>query len=340
MILFLSTQDPLTSRNRSLINFLENDYNKSFKTLIVSNKSIFSLFFRVYKSLRIYKPQKIVIGYNSRVLVLYIYILKIIFEFDLIYDLGYPISDIPKLNFLRRVLLSVFDYLLIKFSVLVIVESLEQKLFVESKYNKSVIVYFAYIDFPISLHVSSRFDFNYFLFRGRLNYESGILTWISEFIKYKRHGSYKLVILGYGDLETDVNNLIKNNLSDIIFLNSYVAESELISIISNASCLLGQINSNESRLQKTIPHKFFESVYFRKVYLGYIYPPVRTIIGDTFFNCGLQLDPTDPVCKISDLFFNFESLDENSLAQNVDVAYNLLVNSHIRNKICLGNSLQ
>ena len=112
MILFLTNQDPQTSRNRSLINFIENDYNKSYNILLLSKKSFFNIFFEIYNKIKIYKPKKIIIGYNSRTLTLTIYLLKIFFNFHLIYDLGYPISDIPKLSFKRRFLLNIFDYYL------------------------------------------------------------------------------------------------------------------------------------------------------------------------------------------------------------------------------------
>jgi hypothetical protein len=231
------------------------------------------------------------------------------------------------------------DYCLIKYSNLVLVESLEQKHFIEIKYKKTVLIYYAFFSFPPILKGNNLFDFKYFLFRGRLNYESGILIWISEYIKYRRHGSYKLVILGYGEIENRVRELIKDYSNDIIFINKYVNENELVSIISNASCFLGQINSSEKRLQKTIPHKFFESIYFRKVYLGYLYPPIRSIIGDIYSECGLQIDPSMPVSEISDLFFNFESIDQHLLEAKAEYAYNLFKILHSRNIINFAQSL-
>jgi hypothetical protein len=332
MIFFLTNQDPSTSRTRALIDFFENDYNRSYKIILLSRKSFAKVFVEIFNFIRIYKPQKIIIGYNSRTLLIPIYLIKLFFKFSVIYDLGYPVSDIPKINLVRRNILYFLDYCLMNISDLILVESLEQKYYIEKKYKKSVLVYFTFFDFPPVMKTNSLFDFNYFLFRGRLNIESGILDWISEYIKYKRHGSYKLVILGYGNLEYEVHELIKNHSIDIIFLNKYIIESELISIIANAACLLGQINSSENRLQKTIPHKFFESIFFRKVYLGYLFPPVRTIVGDIYFECGLQIDPKISNNEISNLFFNFESFNKNMLDEIVEKAYLLFELNHTQNK--------
>lgn len=289
MILFCSTQDIDSSRTRVLINLLNSNFN--FKTFNFQRKSnsIFKIVFIFFKWIFKLNPKLIILGFNSRLLIIPVLIFKKILKTKVIYDIGYPITDIPDFNIFKRKIFDFLDFIAVKNFDLIILESAEQvKFYKKFKVNK--LVMFSYIEFG-NYTQSSNLNFsNYFLFRGRLNEESGILESINFFNKYKKHGKSKLVIHGWGKLLENVKKMIQKSPRNIILIDNFLDEVEMTNLIANSKALIGQSKKNCLRLQKTIPHKCFEAIFFEKPYLSYLYEPIYEIFGKNYKKFDLQLD--------------------------------------------------
>lgn len=315
MVLYCTTQSILSSRNRVLYFFLKKNLGNYFIKNENKNKSIFSNLNLIIK----HKPKVVIIGFNSRILFLFLWFFKFKNNFKLIYDLGYPVTDINDLNFFRKKILVFLDFIGIKTSDLILLESKEQKCIFSNR-AKFSLVHYAYTEYEYkdNNEFYPVIDSKYILFRGRLNEESGIINCINAFQKYKINGSLSLVIHGWGKLESKVRNEVNKNPSQIILIDSFLKESEMLSLIKNSEALIGQSKKSDLRLQKTIPHKCFEAIFFNKPYLSFLYPPLLDLFEDKYELIGLQLDPNKN--NFIDIFNNLENISVkniNSIAKMV-----------------------
>lgn len=122
------------------------------------------------------------------------------------------------------------------------------------------------------------------LFRGRYTQEAGIEL-IIEVAK---------ICIG-----TNIQFIIATNRypihlfrpANVIILEKFLSEKELIELYQRADCCLGQI-SKDSRLSRTIPHKAFEAGYFGKPYVTADNLGIREFLPGDFD--ALYLDKLDP----------------------------------------------
>ncbi len=310
MILFCSTQDLDTSRTRVFLDFLNNSFNYKVLNIQRSSNSIFKIIITFCKLFVKLNPKLIIIGFNSRLFIIPLIFYKKIFNTKVIYDIGYPITDIPDFNILKRKLFNFLDIIAIKNFDMIILESKEQnKLY--HKFNIKKLVIFSYIKYVKNVLTSNSNFSNYFLFRGRLNDESGILECIKFFNRYKKHGKSKLIIHGWGKLFDEVKKMIEKSPKNIIFIDRFLDEVEMIDLIVNSKALIGQSKKDCPRLQKTIPHKCFEAVYFEKPYISYLYKPLKEIFHNDYEEKNLQINFNNESFEL--LFKNLEFLKSSEL---------------------------
>ena len=122
-------------------------------------------------------------------------------------------------------------------------------------------------------------DINFILFRGRLNYESGILEIIKSFHEYsvnKKKNKIKLVIQGRGMLEKKVIEKLKILATkDIIFINKFISNKNMEKIMKSSIAILGQFNNYQNRLNYTIPNKYYEALKLNKLYITPSWDPLK-----------------------------------------------------------------
>ena len=134
-----------------------------------------------------------------------------------------------------------------------------------------------YVDYTIS---ESLLDSKYILFRGRLNYESGILEIIDLFQEFTLiNNQLKLVIHGEGILEKKVTKKLQLSSSkNIIFINKFLSNKNIVQLMKNAIAILGQFHNYKNRLNYTIPNKYYESLNLNKFYITPNWDPLKNHI--------------------------------------------------------------
>ena len=118
---------------------------------------------------------------------------------------------------------------------------------------------------------------NYILFRGRLNYESGILNIIDLFKEFTANNNeVKLVIQGQGILEKEVTKKLQSiSNENIIFINKFISNKNIERLMKNSLGILGQFHNYKNRLNYTIPNKYFESLRLSKIYITPNWDPLK-----------------------------------------------------------------
>lgn len=197
-------------------------------------------------------------------------ILKLMTRRPIVLDCGWPLIDgfnsreenrrkiIPKLK------TYFIDFAALQCASLILLESTVQKENVHKRYfvNKQKIAV-SPTGFDESRSVvkqsQSQSKKNYIIFRGKINSESGIENILKTFSQYLPNLELWIV--------TDKwpNNL---ELSSNVRLKiGHFSDNELSHFYSNAQISIGQISSN-NRLDRTVPHKAFESAYFGVPYIS------------------------------------------------------------------------
>lgn len=333
MILFCSTQDLNSSRTRVLLELLNKNFAHKIFSIKKKESSVFKLWFKFFRNVLNEKPKLLILGFNSRLLIIPIIFLSKIFNFKVIYDIGYPITDIPDFSFFRRNIFSFLDYLAIKTFDLILLESTQQSSIYNNQ-NISKMVLFSNITFPKKLNNNNLNLSNYFLFRGRLNEESGIIECVNFFNNYKIKGDTKLVIHGWGKLMNEIKELVNISPSNIILIDKFLEENDMLNLIANCKAMIGQSKKKCIRLQKTIPHKCFEAIFFEKPYLSYLYDPIYEIFGNNYKKHDLQLEFNRS--NFESLFHKIDSMDSfdlNETAKKVKMSFSISFNNQKNNLI-------
>lgn len=225
---------------------------------------------------------------------------------NIVYDAGWPLIDgiVSRENTRIKKLIDYFklyliDFFAFKLANLIAFESISQikfsrKLFLISK-NK---VFVSYTGFNETLF--SDIDENYLnreskslqlIFRGKYNIESGLDT-LAKVTWFLNTNVQALVV------SPNIPNSIEFAPRTTI-INKRITEAELISYYKNSMLSIGQLGDNR-RISRTIPHKFFESVYFNVPYF-------------TQFTCALE----ELITK-SDCFVYSKVTSPNDLAKHIE----------------------
>ena len=302
-IILILSQRP-TSRQIALEEALLE--SQSAADLVVSGlfspSSIFSLILFRIRSLHC-KPQplSILIGNNIPYAPM---LLRLFFPGSrIIADLGYPITDIPDISLWRRALYLISDTTTFFFSTRVLLESSAQVSRFSSAFHCIPIL--SRKLYPFLVHASSKtqsapssssdsFEFintydPYFLFRGRLNEESGIdilLRALCEFSHLPTHCSkLRLTVLGYGKYAESCASLAASHSAYFHYIDQFVPSEMLKAYTLNTLFSIGQLNSLVPRLRYTVPHKFYEAMSLNKPYLTPLYPPFIEFIRQEAIIC-------------------------------------------------------
>jgi glycosyltransferase involved in cell wall biosynthesis len=198
-------------------------------------------------------------------------------SFKIILDAGWPLSDSSRepgksLPTAQRVQNSIIDYLSFRNSDIVIFESAAQLESAQRKFKihegKLRCVYTGFNEFLFEKEMEppqrpNEFDLTsieagkFIFFRGKVNPESGLDLIIETALLMQNDACFVIC----------TDRLILNPPPNVLVISRYVRRTELKWLYQNSSCVLGQM-SNHTRLDKTIPHKFFESAYFSKCYVS------------------------------------------------------------------------
>ncbi len=300
MYIVLGLEKKLDSRSLSLI-----DTYKSIsesKIIYINSKNKF-LILRLFIVLFIFikiillkhsNIKGMIVLFKSHLIYPFIFIYSKIFKKVIIVDFGYPFED--NSSYKNIFIKTIYKYIELNFlnskNINLLLESNSQIIRLKKQYPLSNL-YCHYMtesqgfkknlnnliesNFEDYLVLEKHIDSNYILFRGRLNYESGILNIIDLFEEYTLiNNEINLIIHGKGILEKDVSKKLKLiSNANIIFINKFISKRNMEKIMRNSIGILGQFNNYKNRLNYTIPNKYYESLKLHKLYITPNWDPLK-----------------------------------------------------------------
>ncbi len=170
----------------------------------------------------------------------------------------------------RRFMTFVWDHISVVFADVVLVETLAQKAYFESRFNVTndkVKVLLTGADdslfYPAPVQKTEKYTA---LFRGRFLAEAGI-GFIIEAANLLADQEIVFSIVGSGHVENEVRDALARHQPRNIRINStYLSFDDLRKMMLESNVLLGQFADHE-RLKRTIPHKAFEALALRMPYI-------------------------------------------------------------------------
>lgn len=216
-------------------------------------------------------------------------------------------------SFFKKIKAKIIDWLAVKFADIILLESEAQKKYFEQKFSKSTkykVIYTGARDSFFQPNISKPKEDDKFIviFRGRLTPESGV-GHILKAAKILQNENIIFKIVGGGQLlDFAEKEIKKNDLSNVELVAKFLNDEELITEMLASDLSLGQLEDNP-RLNRTIPHKAFESLALGIPYLSGNALAIREIIieRETGFLTPLA-DPESLAEKIKELSQNVELL--------------------------------
>lgn len=226
----------------------------------------------------------------------------------------------------RKILYYAIDFIAFHLSFLISVESESQKEFIAKRYflneKKIIAVYTGTTDEDFIYDSAVQKDEIFtVLFRGNLTPESGIEYAIEAANILKNHKDIKFKILGRGNAawnEKVAGMINENNLNNIEWKKEKLPIEELRKQMLQSHLSLGQLGNHE-RIERTIPHKVFDSLPLKLTILTARNRAVLELLdeGITCFCCN-PADSKDLARKI------LEIKDQSQLREEVgESAYKL-----------------
>lgn len=230
----------------------------------------------IFKLRKLYKPNDaciVLMSPNHLLAPLF----RALTNFQIILDAGWPLSDathyVAQRQKQRRHLINrIIDKTSFTFANKVILESKAQVSFIKKEFQIprsklfDLFTGFNEIDFEAAMNnprmpsecndeifLSKQFVF----FRGKYNPESG-LDLIIEAARLLQDETFFVIVS---------NMTLRNCPQNVIAINRFVPQEELVWLYANSKLVLGQI-SDSGRLDKTLPHKIFEAGFFSKCYVS------------------------------------------------------------------------
>lgn len=210
----------------------------------------------------------IIVGYPGHIIVPFA---KMIARKPVIADLLGSFKDAEAhshgAGLLRRLRNGIIDWLAVKFADAVLLESEAQKNFFVKQFGnlkKFKVLYTGVNEEIFYSPDNSKREYTekkIVLFRGRLTPESGIFHILkaAELLKHRKDISFRIIGFHYR-LGQKVKDFIKEKkLTNIELIYDYITDEILYEKMREASVSLGQFESSP-RLDRTIPHKAFESM--------------------------------------------------------------------------------
>ena len=252
----------------------------------------------------------LIVGYPGHIVV---WLAKLISKRPVIFDAlctlyeGEILSrNLYKYNLFMKAWVLFIDWLAVKCADLILVESEAQKKYFVDRFNlpdEKVVRIFTGADEEIffnDLEIKKRAKFTV-LFRGRFLPEAGI-EYVVQAAKLLENDDVDFLIIGGGVVEKEIGLLIQslkpNNLE---WINQYLPTNELREKMLECHVSLGQFE-NHIRLQRTIPHKAFESLLMGLPYITGKNMAISELLTDRE-NCLMvsNADPQDLAEKILEL---------------------------------------
>ena len=226
----------------------------------------------------------------------------------------------------RRLKDSIIDWMAVKFSDTVLLESEAQRDFFIKRYGnlkKFKVLYTGVEESVFCQNGISRKEGSskIILFRGRLTPESGIFHILksAELLKERKDIVFRVIGFHY-QLGQQVKDIIKEKkLANVELVYDYLSDNALFEKMKDASISLGQFESSP-RLDRTIPHKVFESMIMKIPLITAHSPAVGELLKDGE-DCIFvrRADPAHLAEKISFLADNPEI--RKKLADNARFVY-------------------
>lgn len=187
---------------------------------------------------------------------------------------------------IRRFKDSIIDWIAIKFADVILLESEAQKEFFIKRYGnlKKFKVLYTGVDESVFYKDKNRKNKSspkIILFRGRLTPESGIFHILksAELLKDRKDIVFRIVGFHYR-LGQQVKDIIKEKkLANVELVYDYLSDNTLFEKMKDASISLGQFESSP-RLDRTIPHKIFESMIMGLPLITAYSPAVGELLKD------------------------------------------------------------
>lgn len=182
---------------------------------------------------------------------------------------------------LKKIYVKVIDWLAVKCADTVLVESEAQKDFFIKKfgYNQKYKVVYTGANnkfFFKETGIEKKQKFTV-LFRGKFLPEAGV-DLVVRAAKILEKEQINFIIIGNGFLEKQIRSLIKSiKPNNLILISEHLAISDLRRLMLSAHVSLGQLARND-RLNRTIPHKCFESIALGLPYVTAKYEPILEIL--------------------------------------------------------------
>lgn len=246
-----------------------------------------------------------IVGYPGHVLVPFA---KLLSKKPVIADLLGSFKDAEehshKAGLFRRLKDSLIDFLAVKFADCILLESEAQKDFFVKKFgdNKKFRVLYTGLDEETFYCSEKKRSANkkIVLFRGRLTPESGIFHILkaTELLKSRTDISFRIIGFHYLLGDKVKKAISDGELSSVELISDYLSDEDLRGKMCDASLSLGQFESSP-RLDRTIPHKIFESMYMGLPIVTADSPAVRELLENNvsclFVN---RADPEDMAKKV------------------------------------------
>ncbi len=266
-ICYFGNFDPNFSRNRIYIKGLRQ--NGHIVNLVVSHArfplNVISLF-TAYSKIKS-KTNVMIVGYGSFLLVP---LAKLIAGVPVVFDALCPLIDpaifsrsLHQKSILHLWRARFFDWLTFSLSDLVLLESKAQKNFVAKTYSispkKLAVVYTGADDAFTQLGKHSVTLPMQVIFRGKFLPEAGV-EYILQAAKILENENIRFTIIGNGFELIKIRALYNQlQLTKVTLITENMVHKELNFQLKTADIMLGQFANND-RLNRTIPHKAYESL--------------------------------------------------------------------------------
>ena len=299
VICWFGIYDPAFSRNRIYMRGLR----ERGHTVVECRDSSPGLlkWWRLYQKHRALKGgyDVLVVGYPGHVVVP---LARLISRRRVVADLLGSLSDAGEHshhhNLWHRLKNRLIDWLAVLCAHKILLETQAQKKYFSERFGRTHKYHALYTgvdetEFYCAGGDTSKRDGFLVVFRGALKPESGLLHILkaAEFLK-EDDASIRFRIIGTGYLSEAARALIvERNLTNVEFINRRVPFEELRALVCQADASLGQFESNP-RLDRTIPHKAFESMHMGLSYITADTPAIQELFEDNV--SAILVPPADP----------------------------------------------
>jgi len=222
-------------------------------------------------------------------------------------------------SYLKQIQTKIIDWLAIKFADVVLVETFAQKKFFEKRFGGQTGKYrVVYTGADDSIFFSDLSDVKLpkftVLFRGRLTPESGI-EYVLEAANILRNDDINFRIIGFGILLEETKKKISDlNLKNAELISNELPFNTLREKMLECRISLGQFENNP-RLQRTIPHKCFETLAMGMPYITARTPAVGELLKDgescLFVNLADSKDLAEKILTLKDNLGLMNKIGEN-----------------------------